>query len=36
MHVPELKRMGAKIKIQNTAYIYGPCNLTGAEVKLQI
>ena len=33
MHVPELKRMGAKIKIQNnTAYIYGPCNLTGAEV----
>ena len=33
MHVPELKRMGAKIKIQNNiAYIYGPCNLTGAEV----
>jgi UDP-N-acetylglucosamine 1-carboxyvinyltransferase len=33
MHVPELKRMGAKIKIENNiAYIYGPCNLTGAEV----
>ena len=32
MHVPELKEWG-KIKIQNnTAYIYGPCNLTGAEV----
>tara|TARA_B100001057_G_scaffold323869_1_gene324097 strand:+ start:3542 stop:4795 length:1254 start_codon:yes stop_codon:yes gene_type:complete len=33
MHVPELKRMGAKIEIRNnTAYIYGPCYLTGAEV----
>ena len=33
MHVPELKRMGAKIEIHNnTAYIYGPCSLTGAEV----
>ncbi len=33
MHVPELKRMGAKIKIKNkTAYIEGPTNLTGAEV----
>ena len=33
MHVPELKRMGAKIKIKNnTAYIQGPCPLTGAEV----
>lgn len=33
MHVPELKRMGAKIEVHNnTAYIYGPCNLTGAEV----
>ena len=33
MHVPELKRMGAKIEIRNnTAYIYGPCFLTGAEV----
>ncbi len=33
MHVPELKRMGAKIEIyNNTAHIYGPCNLTGAEV----
>ena len=33
MHVPELKRMGAKIEIKNrTAYIYGPSKLTGAEV----
>ena len=33
MHVPELKRMGAKIEIKNkTAYIQGPTSLTGAEV----
>ena len=33
MHVPELKRMGAKIEIKNKmAYIYGPTKLTGAEV----
>ena len=33
MHVPELKRMGAKIEIRNnTAHILGPCFLTGAEV----
>ena len=33
MHVPELKRMGAKIQIKNkTAYIYGPTKLIGAEV----
>ena len=33
MHVPELKRMGAKIEIQNkTACIFGPSKLTGAEV----
>ncbi|MDB9744836.1 UDP-N-acetylglucosamine 1-carboxyvinyltransferase [Pelagibacteraceae bacterium] len=33
MHVPELKRMGAKIKIKNrTAFILGPSKLTGAEV----
>ena len=33
MHVPELKRMGAKIKIKNkTALIEGPSKLTGAEV----
>ncbi|MDC1096251.1 UDP-N-acetylglucosamine 1-carboxyvinyltransferase [Pelagibacteraceae bacterium] len=33
MHVPELKRMGAKIKIiNNTASIFGPLNLSGAEV----
>ena len=33
MHVPELKRMGAKIEIRNnTAYISGPSYLTGAEV----
>ncbi len=33
MHVPELKRMGAKIEIKNkVAYIFGPTKLTGAEV----
>ena len=33
MHVPELKRMGAKIEIKNkTAVIKGPTKLTGAEV----
>jgi len=33
MHVPELRRMGAKIEIKNTiAYIVGPTRLTGAEV----
>ncbi len=33
MHVPELKRMGAKIEIKNkTAYIKGPSKLYGAEV----
>ena len=33
MHVPELKRMGAKIQIKNKmAYIYGPTKLIGAEV----
>jgi len=33
MHVPELKRMGAKIKIKNKiAFIKGPSKLTGAEV----
>jgi len=33
MHVPELKRMGADIKIKNrTAIISGPSKLTGAEV----
>jgi len=33
MHVPELKRMGAKIEIKNkTALITGPSKLTGAEV----
>ena len=33
MHVPELKRMGAKISIKNkTAFIEGPSKLTGAEV----
>ena len=33
MHVPELKRMGAKIEIKNkSAYILGPTKLTGAEV----
>ena len=33
MHVPELKRMGAKIEIKNKiAFISGPSKLTGAEV----
>ena len=33
MHVPELKRMGANIKIKDkTAIIKGPTKLTGAEV----
>ena len=33
MHVPELKRMGAKIEIKNkSAFIIGPTKLTGAEV----
>ena len=33
MHVPELKRMGARIEIKNkTAIISGPTKLTGAEV----
>ncbi len=33
MHVPELRRMGAKIVIKNkTAFISGPTKLTGAEV----
>jgi len=33
MHVPELKRMGAKINIKNNeALILGPTNLSGAEV----
>ena len=33
MHVPELRRMGAKIKIKNnTAFIKGPSKLSGAEV----
>ncbi len=33
MHVPELKRMGARIEIKNkTAFIKGPTKLTGAEV----
>lgn len=33
MHVPELRRMGAKITvINNIAFISGPTNLTGAEV----
>ena len=33
MHVPELRRMGAKIEVRNnTAYITGPSLLTGAEV----
>ena len=33
MHVPELKRMGAKIEIKDkTAIIKGPTKLTGAEV----
>ena len=33
MHVPELRRMGAKIEIKNkTAFIFGPSKLNGAEV----
>ena len=33
MHVPELRRMGAKIIIKNNiAIISGPTNLSGAEV----
>ena len=33
MHVPELNRMGAKIKIiGNQSLIFGPQNLNGAEV----
>tara|TARA_Y100000389_G_scaffold194977_1_gene225707 strand:+ start:18 stop:1274 length:1257 start_codon:yes stop_codon:yes gene_type:complete len=33
MHVPELRRMGAKIEIKNKiAFIKGPSKLTGAEV----
>jgi UDP-N-acetylglucosamine 1-carboxyvinyltransferase len=33
MHVPELRRMGAKIRTKhNIAYITGPVNLSGAEV----
>ncbi len=33
MHVPELKRMGAKIEIKNkTAFVYGASKLAGAEV----
>ena len=33
MHVPELRRMGAKIKVKNKiAFIEGPSKLTGAEV----
>ena len=33
MHVPELKRMGAKIQVKNNiATVYGPTNLSGAEV----
>ena len=33
MHVPELKRMGAKIEVKDKiAYIDGPTKLTGAEV----
>ena len=33
MHIPELRRMGAKIEIKNKiALIYGPSKLTGAEV----
>jgi len=34
MHVPELQRLGAKIKIDGrTAYIKGVRRLTGAEVR---
>jgi UDP-N-acetylglucosamine enolpyruvyl transferase len=33
MHIPELRRMGAKIKIRNkTAHIFGTSSLNGAEV----
>jgi len=33
MHVPELNRMGAKIKtVGNTSIIFGPQDLNGAEV----
>ncbi len=33
MHLPELRRMGAKITVKNNiAFISGPTNLTGAEV----
>jgi UDP-N-acetylglucosamine 1-carboxyvinyltransferase len=33
MHVPELRRMGAKISIKkNIAFVVGPTNLSGAEV----
>ena len=33
MHVPELNRMGAKIKIsRDTSLVYGPQQLNGAEV----
>jgi UDP-N-acetylglucosamine 1-carboxyvinyltransferase len=33
MHIPELKRMGADIKVKNNvALINGPTNLSGAEV----
>ena len=33
MHVPELKRMGAKIEVSGrTAIVHGPAELTGAEV----
>ena len=35
MHVPELRRMGAKIEIKNkVAHISGPTNLTGAEKRM--
>ena len=33
MHVPELKRMGARIEIKNkVAQVFGPTKLIGAEV----
>ena len=32
MHIPELRRMGAKITVKNLAIINGPTNLSGAEV----
>ena len=33
MHIPELRRMGAKIEIRNkTAHIFGTSSLNGAEV----